>query len=313
MKIASYSNRRLPRILIINFLLTKILFVAFIIAGINISIDAQVKNSRKRNCIKFTVTSPKNIPVERRVREIFPLRNYVFFDLGSTEIPDRYVLLSQDQVNNFNESQLEVYKPKILSGRSDREMIVYYNVMNILGNRMSKNPASSIKLIGTSESVPDDGILMAESIKKYLVDIFGIDPTRINAQVGIKQRLPSKQIIEELDLKLLREDNRRVSIESDSPDLLMEFQSGSKAPLKPVELVAEQDAPIDSYVNFMVEGAEKLLSSWSMDIIDDQGAFQNFGPFTHQEVYVPGKILLGTRSQGNFKVTLMGKTKKETI
>ena len=39
--------------------------------------------------VQFSVNAPKNIPVGRTVREIFPLRNYVFFDLGSTEIPDR--------------------------------------------------------------------------------------------------------------------------------------------------------------------------------------------------------------------------------
>ncbi|MCX6254965.1 MAG: porin family protein, partial [Bacteroidia bacterium] len=40
--------------------------------------------------VKFSVYSPANIPTERRVRETFPIRNYVFFDLGSTEISDRY-------------------------------------------------------------------------------------------------------------------------------------------------------------------------------------------------------------------------------
>jgi hypothetical protein len=57
--------------------------------------------------VNFSVYSPMNIPVERRVRETFPIRNYVFFDLGSTEIPDRYVLLTKDQVKEFKEDRLE--------------------------------------------------------------------------------------------------------------------------------------------------------------------------------------------------------------
>src|ERR1035437_9427994 len=68
--------------------------------------------------VQFTVNAPKNIPVERRVREIFPLRNYIFFNLESTEIPDRYVLLKNDQVKDFREDQLESFKPINLSGRS---------------------------------------------------------------------------------------------------------------------------------------------------------------------------------------------------
>ena len=51
--------------------------------------------------VKFSVVSPANIPVERRIRETFPIRNYVFFDLGSTQIPDRYVLITKDQVKDF--------------------------------------------------------------------------------------------------------------------------------------------------------------------------------------------------------------------
>jgi hypothetical protein len=43
--------------------------------------------------------------------------------------------------------------------------------------------------------------------------------------------------------------DRRVSIESNS-DLLMEFQSGPNAPLKPVQIIASQEAPVESYVTF---------------------------------------------------------------
>jgi hypothetical protein len=62
---------------------------------------------------------------------------------------------------------------------------------------------------------------------------------------------------------LLREGDRRVSIESNSPDLLMEFQSGPNAPLKPVQIIASQEAPVESYVTFDNKGAGEALSSWS--------------------------------------------------
>jgi hypothetical protein len=39
--------------------------------------------------VQFTVNSPNNVPGERRMTEIFPLRNYVFFNEGSSEIPNR--------------------------------------------------------------------------------------------------------------------------------------------------------------------------------------------------------------------------------
>ncbi len=259
--------------------------------------------------VEFTVISPKNIPVERRVRETFPLRNYVFFDLGSNEIPERYVLLKKDQVKDFKEDQLEVFAPKKLSGRSDRAMIVYYNVINIVGDRMGKNPAASITLVGSSQSGADDGKTMAQSIKNYLTSVFSIDGSRITVEGREKPKLPSEQPGGTVDLTLLREGDHRVSIESTSPAMLMEFQSGPEAPLKAVEFVAVQTAPLDSYVTFNVAGADEAFSSWSLEITDEQGKAQFFGPYMQEKVSLPGKSILGARPEGDFKVVMIGQTK----
>ncbi|MCX6258692.1 MAG: outer membrane beta-barrel protein [Bacteroidia bacterium] len=259
--------------------------------------------------VHFSVNAPKNIPVDRKVRETFPLRNYVFFNLGSTEIPDRYELLTKDQVKDFKEDQLEAFKPKKLSGRSDRQMIVYYNVLNILGDRMGKNPSTTINLVGSSEKGPDDGKIMAESIRQYLVSVFGINASRISTEGRDKPKIPSEQPGSTKQLDLLREGDRRVSIESSSPSLLMEFQSGPSAPLKPVEIISLQDAPLDSYISFNVESANETVSSWTLEIRDDKGEVQYFGPYKKEHVSFPGKLILGTRPEGDYKVTMIGNTK----
>ena len=256
--------------------------------------------------IRFTVNAPKNIPSQRNVREVFPLRNYVFFDLGSTEIPNRYELLRKDQVKDFKEDQLEMFTPKNLSGRSARQMTVYYNVLNILGDRMGKNPSTTITLVGSSEKGPEDGQLMAESIKDYLGSVFGIDASRISTEGRDKPKLPSEQPGGTNELTLLREGDRRVSIESSSPSLLMEFQSGPGASLKPVEIIAVQEAPLDSYVTFRAEGAREAFSSWHLVIMDEKGKEQYFGPYTQENVSIPGKSILGARPEGTYKVTMMG-------
>lgn len=259
--------------------------------------------------VEFTVLSPKNIPIERRVRETFPLRNYVFFDLGSNAIADRYVQLTKDQVKDFKEEQLEVFTPKRLSGRSDRAMVVYYNVLNIVGDRLGKNPTASITLVGSSQTGSNDGKKMAEAIKQYLTDVFSIDPTRIITEGREKPKFPSEQPGGTVDLTLLREGDHRVSIESNSPAMLMEFQSGPDAPLKPVEFVAIQTAPVDSYVTFIADGATKAFTSWSLQIADENGKIQNFGPFVQDKISLPGKTILGERPQGVYKVIMIGQTK----
>ncbi len=264
--------------------------------------------------VSFSVHSPDNIPVERRVREIFPVRNYVFFDLGSSEISDRYVLLTKDQVKDFKENQLEVFAPKRLSGRSDREMVVYYNVLNILGDRMGKNPTAVVRLAGASMQGKKDGLAMAESVKKYLTNVFGIAPSRINTEGRIKPRIPSEQPGATKELDLLREGDRRVSIWSESPSLMMEFQSGQSAPLKPVELRQTQSAPVDSYVTFTADGANKAFSSWTIEMKDDQGKIQTFGPYQEQEIVaISGKSILGSKPKGDYVVTMVGQTKSGKV
>ncbi len=263
--------------------------------------------------VQFTVNSPNNVPGERRMTEIFPLRNYVFFNEGSSEIPNRYVLLTTNQVKDFKEDQLETFAPKNLSDRSKRQMTVYYNVLNILGDRMQKNPSATITLVGSSNNSNSDGLTMAESVKTYLVNIFAINASRITTKGQNKPNIPSEQPGGTQELVLLREGDRRVSIESTSPDLLMEFQSGPSAPLKPVQISALQEAPVESYVTFNNKGAGEALSSWSLQIADEQGKVKSFGPYTEDEVKIPGNLILGSRPEGDYKVKMIGQTKSGKI
>lgn len=260
--------------------------------------------------VRLAVYAPANIPVERRMRETFPIRNYVFFDLGSTDIPDRYVLLTPSQVKEFKEDQLEVFTPKRLSGRSDRQMIVYYNLLNVLGDRMQKNPKSTISLVGSSEKGAEDGKAMSSSVKNYLVNTFAIAPNRIAISGRSKPLLASEQPGGTQELVALREGDRRVSIESNSPDLLMEFRSGNDAPLKPVELEVVQAAPIESYVTFEAIDENNELKSWSFYVKDESGAVKNFGPYTDDKISVPGKEIMGARPSGTYQVSMVG-TKKD--
>lgn len=254
----------------------------------------------------FTVNSPVNSTSDPVVRETFPIRNYVFFDKGSTEIPSRYVKLDKDEVKNFKEDQLETYVPQNMSGRSDRNMTVYYNILNILGDRMQKYPASKITLVGSSDKGPEDGKLMAGSIKSYLADIFEIASSRIAVEGRNKPKLPSEQVGGSMELELLGQDDHRVSIETNSPELIMEFSSGPSAPLKPVEYVLSQEAPLSSYLTLGVIGGDEAFSTWSVEVKDENNRIQNFGPYTEETITIPGATILGERAKGDYTITLVG-------
>jgi outer membrane protein OmpA-like peptidoglycan-associated protein len=261
--------------------------------------------------VQFSVNAPANVPSQRRVREVFPLRNYVFFNIGSTEIPNRYKMLKKEEVKDFREDQLEMVTPINQSGRSERQMNVYYNVINILGDRMIKNPTTTITLVGSSEQGPKDGREMAESVKFYLVNTFGISASRITTKGQSKPNIPSVQPGGTLELDLLREGDRRVSIESSSPVLLLEFKSGPD--VKPSEIVAMQEAPMESYVVFDVKGANEAFSVWSIQVVDESGKMQSFGPYTQESVSLSSKSILGDKTQGDYKVTLTGQTKSGKV
>ncbi|WP_395050215.1 OmpA family protein [Flavobacterium sp.] len=262
--------------------------------------------------VQFSVYAPANVPTQRRVREVFPLRNYIFFNIGSTEIPNRYVMLKKEDVKSFREDQLEMVTPIDQSGRSKRQMNVYYNVINILGDRMIKNPTTTITLVGSSEKGPKEGKEMAESVKFYLVNTFEISASRIKTKGQFKPNIPSEQPGGTRELDLLREGDRRVSIESSSPVLLVEFQSGSNAAM-PSENVTMQEAPIESYVVFDVKGANEAFSAWSIQVVDESGKMQSFGPYTQESVSLSGKDILGTRTEGDYKITLIGQTKSGKV
>ncbi len=258
--------------------------------------------------VQFSVVPPVNVVYVKSVREVFPLRNYIFFNEGSTDIPNRYVLLNKSQVQDFKEDKVQFNTPKNMSGRSERQMIVYYNVLNILGDRMVKNPTSTITLVGSSDNGSQDGLIMAQNIKTYLVSTFDISETRIAIEGRVKPEIPSEKIGGTLDLDLLKAGNRRVSIESNSPVLLMEFQSGKDAPLKPVEIIIEEQNTSTDVV-FNVGGAKDVFLSWTVQLKDKNGKTQNYGPYTDEQVSIPRKTIMGNQPEGDYKVTLNGTTK----
>ncbi len=260
--------------------------------------------------IQFSVRAPKIIPMGRQVKETFPLRNSVFFDMGSSEIPNRYVLLTPAQGASFKEEQLQLSQPDNLNtGRSSRQMAVYHNIINITGDRLRANPQSSITLVGASDKNPEDGKLMAENVKRYLITVYGIDAARITTEGRDKPVIPSEQPGGTKELVLLREGDRRVDIMSTSPELLLQVGGSSSDYFRPVQFNSMQQDPLDSHVIFTVDGGADLLTSWNVDIKDDQGRVQNFGPYYGDQASVSGKMILGSNTQGNYTIVMKGQTK----
>lgn len=256
--------------------------------------------------VNFAVVSPVNAPVNVSFIETFPLRNYVFFDEGSTTIPARYMKLNKVQVENFSEDQLGRFNQITATGRSARQMTVYYNILNIIGDRMSTNPGSTINLVGSSEQDMREARQRAESVKSYLVTTFGINRSRITTDGVVKSSVSSNRNRTSSEAELLRNENNRVSIESNSLALLKEYQTGPDAPLG--TRVPSEQAPLDSYVTINAEGATNAFKSWKLEVSEENGRMKSFGPYYRDKVRLSGKSIMGTRSRGNYTFTMVGET-----
>lgn len=260
--------------------------------------------------VLFSVRAPKMVPVNRPVKETFALRNSVFFDNGSAAIPNRYVQLSNAQATLFNEDQLQQNQPTNLNnGRSARQLAVYHNILNIIGDRLRANPNSNITLTGASDNNPAEGKLMAENIKQYLVNSFGVNAARITTVGRDKPVVPSEKPGATNELELLREGDRRVDITSTSSDLLLQVGGVNSPYLKPVQISTVQEDPLDSHVIFTAAGAQDALTSWTVNVTDEQGIAKRYGPYYGDKASIPGKTILGSNTSGNYKVVMLGETK----
>jgi outer membrane protein OmpA-like peptidoglycan-associated protein len=255
--------------------------------------------------INFSVRAAQN-NTQLRLSETLPLLNYVFFDEGSTAIPARYVTLSKGQAASFKEEQLQQEYTAKSTGRSARQLNVYHNVLNILGDRLKSNPGTSIQLSGASAQGPEEGKIFAENIKAYIVDNFDIDASRIVTAGRTKPINPSEQPGGTKELELLRAGDRRVDIQSNSQALLMEVGGGM---MKPVQINATQVDPLAGQVVFNVPGAQKMFNTYEIEMTDASGKVQHYGPFSQDQVTVPIKTVLGNQTTGDYKVAMVGTSK----
>lgn len=135
--------------------------------------------------------------------DLYPLLNYVFFDLGSSKIPDRYNLFtSKDQTKNFTDTTI-----------ARGTLIKYYHLLNIYGFRLKQFPDAKIEIVGCNDgTTPEEkrpGLSKerADNVYKYLKDIWGIEESRMKLIYKDKP-----DVVSNLKDSLGITENRRVEI-----------------------------------------------------------------------------------------------------
>jgi hypothetical protein len=123
---------------------------------------------------------------EYQSRQMKPLLPYLFFDDNSSSIPSKYVVYN-------NEVQAKEFNYNLLLGKNTLQS--YYQLLNIIGKRLSETPGTSIKVNGyrskKGQDAKNKGISKARAdiIRDYFVNIWKIEPNRIKVEYGVLPKL----------------------------------------------------------------------------------------------------------------------------
>src|SRR5690606_29896371 len=113
--------------------------------------------------------------------DLYPLLNYVFFDIGSSTLPDRYISFDGGGAS-FKSSFTDTTIP---GGTIDK----YYHVLNIYGFRLNQYPDTKITLIGCNDNTNDGekgntdlSKSRAQTVYDYLNKVWGISADRMKIE-----------------------------------------------------------------------------------------------------------------------------------
>lgn len=151
----------------------------------------------------------------RRIKDEFPMLNYVFFDSSSAEINSRYHLFpGQAEAVRFNEASIA------------KSLDKYYHLLNIIGSRARVDTTARLVVTGCNMNFGVEkgnqtlSQKRAAAISQYLEEIWGVRRDRITI---VTRNLPQKRSGTRTTEG--RAENRRVEITSDHYDIIRPVRS----------------------------------------------------------------------------------------
>ena len=174
--------------------------------------------------VKFKVMQTKAklavVPASVTIEEIktidsSPMLGQIFFEKGSSEIPSRYIRFGgAAETAEFDEQKFRDTLEK------------YYQVLNIVGKRLTSVPTAMITLVGCNDNTGEEkgkkklSGQRAEAVKNYLQTVWNIAPERITIEARNLPKTPSTSRSTEGQAE-----NRRVEILSTDPAILAPIRS----------------------------------------------------------------------------------------
>lgn len=188
------------------------------------ALDLKIFGIKRNNQI---VPDPTMEIEEIETTEYFPILPYIYFKKGSSDLKSTAMkLISSGETANFQEAKIKWDAIEI-----------YREILNIIGKRLQSLPNVKIKITGCNNNTSEEenNLILsqkrAESVRDYLVNIWKIEPSRIETEARNLPEIPTNNLIEDG-----KEENQRVEISTDNFALLQ--------PVKLEEIMKRSNPPI---------------------------------------------------------------------
>lgn len=182
------------------------------------------------------------------VKETIPLLPYIFFKEGDANLNNTNLhLLKFEETKSFYDDSL---KP--------RPLIAYIELLNIVGFRMRKYPDAVLTVVGCNNNLRSEkdnlelSKMRAETVKKYLVEVWQIDEKRINTVARMLPQHPANNSHRDG-----QEENQRAELYSDHQLLLSHIfiRSTTKRTKIP---------KVEIYPKILAEGG---IKDWNLSLV----------------------------------------------
>jgi outer membrane protein OmpA-like peptidoglycan-associated protein len=213
--------------------------------------------------------NPTIVIEETDTEEGFPLLPHVFFKEGSANLLESDMhLLKKNETAKFNEDSVKW-----------NTMAIYAELLNIAGYRLKKYSAEAMTITGCNNNTGSEknnlqlSAQRAESIKKYLTDVWGISANRITIQ---RQNLPDNPgNTENPDGRI---ENQRAELKFKNIDLLKpvylkEILRSSNPPLVEIVPTVQSEAGLKNY-SINVEQKGRRLRNYDGETLPDKLVWQ---------------------------------------
>lgn len=180
-----------------------------------------------------------------------PILPYIFFDEGKSNLDNKYRKVTDNKY--FAEESLP-----------HSTMDIYYHTLDIIANRMLRNPEATITITGTTDGYElgsdQERIALAsnraQAVSEYLSNNWNIPKERISISAAVKPKVPTSDVYVEG-----RIENRRVEITSNSSDIL--------SPVVHSKFYEYATNQTNLFASVSLDDAD--ITDWSISIADLQG------------------------------------------